>query len=81
MKPIIILWYAIALFTPIIYFTVLTNNTNETNHPLVYVICLVLFAGAGWLSSKGFVIKARYKWTGWSVLMGLAEALMLIYLA
>lgn len=79
MKPISILWYAIALFAPIIYFTVLTNNTNETQHVLAYVVCISLFAGAGWLSSAGFVMKARYKWIGASLLAGLAEALLLIY--
>jgi len=81
MKPISILWYAIALFAPIIYFTVLTNNTNETQHALVYVVCLALFAVAGWLSSAGFVMKARYKWVFTSLLAGLAEALLLIYAA
>lgn len=81
MKAISILWYAIALFAPILYFTVLTSNTNETNHPLVYVVCLILFAGAGWLSSAGFPNKTRFKWTGWSVIVGLAEALLLIYAA
>ena len=80
MKPISLAYYAAALFGPILYFCVLTNNTNETHPILVFVVCPILFAIAGWLSSAGFIMKARYKWTAWSVLAGLVEAGMLVFL-
>lgn len=77
MKKISLLYYAVALFAPIIYFTVLTNNTNETNPLAVWTVCPVLFAIAGYLSSQGFVMKARYKWIIASVIAGLVEAFLL----
>lgn len=83
MKPINLLYFAVALFAPILVFTVFTENTNET-HPLnVWVLCPVLFAIAGALSSKGKlvvenIVTHRLKWIGWSVFVGLVEAFILI---
>ena len=76
-SPINLLWYAIAMFFPIIYFTVLTNNTNETKPVFVFVMCAVLFAIAGFLSSVNN--KNRLPWIGWSVVVGIAEACLLAF--
>lgn len=80
MKATNIIGYIIAMFLPIIWFTVLTDNTNE-KHPIqVYVMCIVLFAGAGLLASKGFDAKNRMKWIGLSIAIGVVEAIALTLL-
>lgn len=86
MKPINLLYYALALFAPIFIFTVFTNNTNETHPVYVWLLCPLLYAAAGLLSSMGKLvvenkITYRFKWIGWSVVIGLAEAAILIYAA
>lgn len=81
MKPISLAYYAVALFAPIIYFTVLTPNTNETNPLAVWIACPVLFAIAGYLSCRKFVPKAQFKWIGTSIIAGFIEAGMLVWMA
>lgn len=79
MKPTNLIGYAVALFLPIFWFTVLTSNTNETHPIQPFILCPVLFAGAGVIASKGFMVKARAKWIGVSVLAGLVEAALLVF--
>lgn len=74
MKVTNIASYVIAFFFPIFWFTVFTNNTNELHPVQPYILCSILFAGAGLISSKGFDRKERTKWVCWSVIIGLAEA-------
>jgi hypothetical protein len=69
--------FAVALFGPIIYFTAITDNTNETKPVLVFVVCIVLFAIAGFVSSTPG--PDRLKWIGWSVVVGVAEACLLAF--
>lgn len=80
MKITNLIGYAVALFLPIIWFTVLTDNTNETHPIQPFILCPILFAGAGVIASKGFVFKARAKWIAASLLAGIAEALGLVFL-
>lgn len=86
MKSISVLYYAVALFLPILLFVVITDNTNETHPALVWIICPVLLGFAGYLSSigqlvVGNVITHRLKWVVWSAIIGLVEAALLIYAA
>jgi hypothetical protein len=78
MKPLNVIYYAVAMFFPIIYFTALTNNTNET-HPLqVWLMCPALYLIAGFLSIKK--VGDWMKWVGLSFAVGVIEAAMLIYM-
>lgn len=79
MKITNLIGYAVALFLPIIWFTVLADNTNETHPIQPFILCPILFAGAGVIASKGFVFKARAKWLAASILAGLAEAALLVF--
>lgn len=86
MKSISVLWYAIALIFPIILFTVILNNANETQHASVYVVCIALYIGAAMLSVPGKIVEGgetggKLKWVLWSAVVGVAEALALIYMA
>lgn len=74
MKATNLIYYAIALFYPIIHFTVLTNNSNERNPLAVWIMCILLGAGAGLFASKGFIWKGRLKWVICSALVGAALA-------
>lgn len=81
MTPKVIIYYAVALFFPIALFTVFLNNYNE-DHPFITILfCIGVYAAAGWLSSKGMVIKGRYKWVAWSSFVGLIEGIMLYFMA
>jgi hypothetical protein len=75
MKPTNIIVYAIAFFLPLVWFLELTGNSNERHPAQPFILCIVLFAGAGIIASKGFVFKARAKWFIASVLVGIVEAL------
>lgn len=79
MKPISLLYYAVALFFPIILFTVILNNYNE-GHPVpVFLLCIFLTAIAGLLSSAGFPSKNKLTWVLGSVALGLVEAALLAF--
>lgn len=76
-----ILWYAIAMFLPIIYFTALTDNTNETKPWLVFIVCPVLYGVAGWLAVPGDRKDTeKMKWVIWSVIVGIVEAAALVFM-
>lgn len=77
MKPTNVIFYAIALIFPVLFFTVLTNNSNERNPGAVWAMCLLLMAGAGYFTSKGFPLKTVLKWVGLSLIVGAAEAILL----
>lgn len=77
MKPTNIIYYAVALIFPILFFTVLTNNSNERHPGAVWAMCLILMAGAGYFTSKGFPLKSVLKWVGISLIVGAAEAFLL----
>lgn len=79
MKVINVIYYLIALALPIVLFTVIMNNYNET-HPIpVFGLCIVLTAIAGLLSSTGFPSKNKLTWVGGSVAIGLIEAALLSF--
>lgn len=80
MKMTNLIGYAVALFLPIIWFTVLTDNTNETHPIQPFILCPILFAGAGVIASKGFPFKTRAQWITVSIIAGLAEAAGLVFL-
>lgn len=71
-----LLWYALAMFIPILYYTVITPNTNEGNF-WVFVVVPLLWAIAGILSSSPSA--DRWKWIATSVALGLAEAALLYW--
>lgn len=75
-KPINIIYFAIAMILPIVYYTVLTPNTNEGN-PWVFLTVPLLFAAAAYVSvAKG---TERIKWVLWSTLVGAVEAAILYF--
>lgn len=74
MKVTNIIAYIIAFFFPPIWFTVLTDNSNELHPAQPYILCSILFAGAGLVAAKGFPSKNRIKWIAISILVGIAEA-------
>jgi len=75
-SPINILFFAIAMILPIVYFTVLTPNTNEGNL-WVFLIVPLLWAGAAWLSvAPG---TERIKWVGLAAALGAVEAALLYF--
>ena len=81
-----ILAYILAMFLPVIYFTVLTDNTNETNPGRVWLVCALLWIAAGMVSVPGKLIVdgkigGKIKWVGLSLVFGLIEAAALIFLA
>lgn len=77
MKPIFILYYAIALFLPLVLFLEVWNNLNERSPFLVFVIVLPLWLGAALLSSRPG--GDRIKWIGWSLFIGVLEAVGLAF--
>jgi uncharacterized membrane protein YidH (DUF202 family) len=84
MKPIFIAYYAIALFFPVLFFTVFTDNSNERHPGAVWVMCIVLMGAAGYMSSKWALAKGTkrstensFKWIGVSVVVGIVEAILL----
>jgi hypothetical protein len=79
MKPIFILWYAIALTFPPLLFTQFMNNYNEGHPVQVFALCIALFGIAGLLSSAGLPTKKKLKWIGWSVLVGAVEAYLISF--
>ena len=70
----IVIW-AFAMFLPIIFFTVITDNWNESKPVLPFIVCPILFAGAAWLTAK------NWSWVAWGAVAGLAEAAALVFLA
>lgn len=78
MKPISILYYAIALFLPLVLFLEVWDNLNEKRPLLVFVIVLPLWLGAALGSSEPG--KDRIKWIGWSLFIGTLEAVGLAFL-
>jgi len=70
----IVIW-AFALFLPIIFFTVITDNLHESKPLLPFIICPLLFAGAAWLTAK------NWSWVAWGAVAGLAEAALLVFTA
>lgn len=81
MKSTNVLFYVFAMFFPILFFVVLTGNSNERYPGAVWILCIMLMGCAGVFSSKGFPWKSRAKWIILSALGGAAEAAGLIYLA
>lgn len=84
MKSINVLYYATAFFAPIIGFVWIGQNANERNPFLVWVVCILLFAGAGLLSLPGkLAVKGKtggkIKWLACSIFVGILEAIGLIY--
>jgi VIT1/CCC1 family predicted Fe2+/Mn2+ transporter len=75
MKSSNILYYVLALFLPIILFTVVLNNYNETHPVVTYLVCMFLFLIAGWQTSKNLAF------TAWSVVVGIVEATLLYFMA
>jgi uncharacterized membrane protein YjjB (DUF3815 family) len=79
MKATNIIGYIVALFLPIIYFTVLTNNSNEKHPVQVFVMCIGLCTLAGLLSSKGLNASSKLGWVLTSIAVGAIEAALLAY--
>lgn len=79
MKSINLAYYAVALFLPILIFTVFTDNTNEKHPVAVFLVCIVLFGGAGLLASQGVTPKNKVTWLAASVAAGIAEACLLAF--
>ena len=79
MKPINLLYYAVALFLPIIIAVGITDNTNET-HPIFYWIGIpLLFFIAASLSVRDLPkTKGPKQWIIWSTIVGVIEAAILI---
>jgi cell division protein FtsW (lipid II flippase) len=77
MKPIFLLYYAVAAFLPLILFLEVFDNLNERQPLLVFVVTLPLWFVAGVLSSAPGA--DRWKWVGWSLLFGVIEACLLAF--
>lgn len=86
MKPINILYYSVASFLPLYLILEPLNNINERNSLVVWLITIPLWCAAGMLSVPGKLVVdgqvgGKVKWVGLSVLFGIAECLMLIWMA
>lgn len=77
MKSSSVIYYIIALILPVVLFVGLLENYNERQPIVVWVVTLILFAGAGYLSSKDRDKKSAMQWIGWSVFIGVVESLLL----
>lgn len=85
MSPINVIYYFVAFVLPIVLFTELLGNANETHPVLVFIVCIVLMTGAGLLSVPGKLRVAgqtggKIKWVGLSAFIGLVEAFMLVFM-
>lgn len=81
MKSTNIIPYIFAMFLPPILFVWIGQNLNERQPILCWVLCPILYAGAGLIASKGFEWSGRLKWIGTSVFIGLVEAGLLVWTA
>jgi hypothetical protein len=78
MKPISVLYYAIAMFFPLILFIGILENANEKGWLAPALTCGVLWAGAGLLAVPGKLkvdgdTGGKIKWVGLSALFGVIE--------
>lgn len=78
------LWYMLALGLPVVIFMLIAPNAQEKSPFLAYLICLVTFFGAVFLSSGGDLKlpgKNALKWYAISAIIALAEATLLVFAA
>lgn len=72
-------YFAVAMLAPIILFVGVLDNANERFPMLVYLLCVILFATAGYLSSCTDKPKTQKQWVAWSIVAGLFEATLLVF--
>lgn len=78
MKASNVLWYAIALIGPVVLFVWLLPLGNEKYPAAVFATCIGLMFLAGYMSSRGGG-KNVWKWIAWSVVIGVLEAVLLVF--
>ena len=69
--------YIFSLLFPVILAVGITDNTNETAPLLYWILCPALFFCVSFFAFPGELKGEKLKWTVWSVVFGLAEALAL----
>ncbi len=78
------LWYMLALALPIVVFTVVAPNAQEKHPFLAYVVSLLTFGAALYLSAGGDLKlpgKNALKWYGWTAFIAIVEASLLVFAA
>ncbi len=71
--------YIFALLFPVIMAVGITDNTNETMPILYWIMCPTLFFLVSYFVFPGTLTGDKLKWTVLSVLIGLAQAALLVY--
>lgn len=77
MSPLFLIAYGIALFAPIILFVAILNNANERSPFAVFAVCIALFGIAGAITGPA---ADKLKWVIWSAIVGVLEAVFLVFL-